>query len=114
MCVCVCDTVCACVCWRRVLGLRGYLATLAPQATCGRAAVGRSSLPLSRCAHDRDLIQSPVVDLLNLHRAEFGSMCGFTCVVNEYILFFLFLAAFLLRALQGPASKPCSEFVEIA
>ena len=35
-CVCVCVTLCVRVCWRRVLGLRGYLATLAPLATCGR------------------------------------------------------------------------------
>ena len=86
VCVCVCDSVCACVCWRRVLGLRGYLATLAPLATCGSAVVEGRSLPLCCCAHCSDLLQSTVVYFLKLHRAQFVSLCGFTCLID-----FLFL-----------------------
>ena len=42
------------------------------------------SKDISCCAHCRDLLQSPVVDLLKLPRVQFGSLCGFTCVTSIF------------------------------
>ena len=89
VCVCVCVRQCVCVC---VLEACAGLARLSCDPSAASvvrqsAVVEGRSLPLSCCAHCRDLLQSPVVDLLKLPRAQFGSLCGFTCVTSIFIFF---------------------------
>ena len=64
---------------------------------------------------------SPVVDLLNLPRAQFGSLCGFTCITSIFFSFSFFLLCFgsvsfgyiEIRKLQFVNKQPNPHFYRV-